>query len=302
MIKIKTYLTHLFLAIVVAILFFMLICDFAKSGTVRTVYLDDTRIENIYLKLGQTTVLNFLEKSNKVAIGNKNHFNVEYVGNDVTVQPLRMVMDSNFFVYGDYHRYGFILKVINDPNYDDLVKVRWDEKEIDVKSEKSEKSEKVAKSGITIMAATPPPKPIPALSPMPTQLSVPVPVLSMPTPAPVPATAETGLEVTLQKVISLQSKQFILVDLMITNLKDVVINLKDLKIVILARGGSPKAILKEVVFEQDQLSKANDITRARLILFPNGDDEITLEITYETTLFATFKRTIVIKKGGSYKN
>ncbi|MBF0300003.1 MAG: hypothetical protein HQK51_14865 [Oligoflexia bacterium] len=249
-------------------------------------------MENAYLKPGQTTILSFLEKPTRVVIGNKNYFNVEYVNNDVSIQPQQMVTDSNLFVYGKYHRYGFILKVIGVTNYDDLIKVRWLEKDsIEIKSgddqkmpEKKKQQEQLAES-----AQSPP-----VLA----TASVPAPVA---TPVLSPTLMQTieVLTVIFQKSIWLAERKLLLVDLEITNQKNEMVNLKDLKVIVKGLDAKVPPILKEMVFEIAQLPKASDKTRGRLIiLLPNASninkEEITLEITYYT-----LKKVITIK-GGSY--
>ena len=99
----------------------------AKSGivkaNVRHLQVNDEQVPNIHLKMGRSTVIRFREKPQKVIVGNQNYFSIEFVGNDVTIQPQAMVT-SNLFVYGKHRVYGFLLKV-GGGEYDDLVKVRW---------------------------------------------------------------------------------------------------------------------------------------------------------------------------------
>ena len=77
---------------------------------VRTITVDEAMMAEIHLAMGRSTVLHFFEKPAKVVAGNQNYFNIEFTGNDITVQPLGPVT-SNLFAYGEYHRYGFILRV-----------------------------------------------------------------------------------------------------------------------------------------------------------------------------------------------
>lgn len=97
-------------------------CLFA--GQVRSLDISDRSMKPIYLKMGQSTVLRFNDRPQKIVIGNQNYFNIEFIGNDVTIQPQGLVT-TNLFIYGKYHTYGFILRVSKGRNYDDLVKVRW---------------------------------------------------------------------------------------------------------------------------------------------------------------------------------
>lgn len=89
----------------------------------RKVVVDEKSMAEIRLMMGRSTVLHFVEKPTKVIVGRQNYFNIEFTGNDVTIQPLGYVT-SNLFVYGEYHRYGFLLRV-GGHGYDDLVEVKW---------------------------------------------------------------------------------------------------------------------------------------------------------------------------------
>lgn len=88
---------------------------------VRTVEASEQSMTPIYLSLGRSTVLRFPEKPRKVVLGNKNYFNIEFIENDVAIQPLGMV-PTNLFVYGEVRSYGFSL---HSGGHDDLVHVRW---------------------------------------------------------------------------------------------------------------------------------------------------------------------------------
>lgn len=95
------------------------------AGNVRTVETNEALMKPIRLSLGQSTVLRFRDKPQKVIVGNQNYYNIEFVGNDLAIQPLANV-DTNLFVYCDYGRvYGFLLNVISSRSYDDLVNVKW---------------------------------------------------------------------------------------------------------------------------------------------------------------------------------
>lgn len=92
---------------------------------IRTLYTSDKVIKPIFLSLGRSTLLKFKEKPEKIVIGNKNYHNLEYINNDVTVQPLA-AFDTNLFVYTKNKRtYSFLLKVVPKDKYDDVVHVRW---------------------------------------------------------------------------------------------------------------------------------------------------------------------------------
>lgn len=99
----------------------------AWASGIRTAYVNDTKMQPIYLKMGKASVLRFAEKPKKVVIGNQNYYSIEFIDNDLTIQPLGRV-ETNLFVYTPYHTYGFILRVCSSCRYDDLVYVKWKSK------------------------------------------------------------------------------------------------------------------------------------------------------------------------------
>ena len=108
---------------------FILLCvclclPVTATASIRTVQVNDKQMQLIYLKLGRATVLRFTAKPKKVVIGNQNYFSVEFIDNDLTVQPLGKV-ETNLFVYTPYRIYGFVLRVCNSCRADDLVFVKW---------------------------------------------------------------------------------------------------------------------------------------------------------------------------------
>ena len=117
------------------------ISAFARNK-IREVYTNDRTIKPIYLALGRSTVLKFREKPTNVVIGNKNYFNIEYINNDLTIQPLGAV-DTNLFTYTESKRtYALILKIVSPNRYDDIVHVRWKSKFKNFAPEKSLRSKK----------------------------------------------------------------------------------------------------------------------------------------------------------------
>ena len=97
------------------------------ASGIRTVQVNATKMQLIYLKMGRATVLRFTEKPKKVVIGNQNYYSVEFIENDLTIQPLGKV-ETNLFVYTPYRTYGFILRVCSSCRSDDLVFVKWKSK------------------------------------------------------------------------------------------------------------------------------------------------------------------------------
>lgn len=95
----------------------------AQAGQIRTVHMNSDKMKQINLKMGQSTVLRFTDKPKKIVIGNQNYYSVEFIENDVTIQPLGSVK-TNLFVYTPHHVYGFTLNPRTGV-YDDIVNVRW---------------------------------------------------------------------------------------------------------------------------------------------------------------------------------
>lgn len=102
----------------------LLFSNIAFGERIRTIHMNQDSMKDIYLKMGQSTVIRFLEKPVKVVIGNQNFYSVEFIENDVTIQPLGVVK-TNLFVYTPHHVYGFILKPNHNGSYDDIVNVKW---------------------------------------------------------------------------------------------------------------------------------------------------------------------------------
>jgi hypothetical protein len=102
---------------------FQFILNISHAGQVRNLSTSSQKMPVINLMTGRSTVLRFTSPPKKVIVGNQNYFNIEFVDSDVTIQPLGHVA-SNLFVYGDGFTYGFILRVNQSQDYDDLVFVR----------------------------------------------------------------------------------------------------------------------------------------------------------------------------------
>jgi hypothetical protein len=105
------------------VILFLILFSLNIHARVRDLEISSGEMGKIYLKMGKSTILRFADKPKKVVIGNQNYFNVEFIDNDVTIQPLG-VATTNLFVYGEYQTYGLILSVIGHDNYDDLVMVK----------------------------------------------------------------------------------------------------------------------------------------------------------------------------------
>lgn len=99
------------------------------AGQIRNVNTNSEVMKDVHLKMGQSTVLRLDEKPKKIVIGNQNYYSVEFIENDITIQPLG-IFKTNLFVYTNNHVYGFILNPKENGNYDDVLHVNWVEKEL----------------------------------------------------------------------------------------------------------------------------------------------------------------------------
>lgn len=79
------------------------------------------KINPIYVKVGRSTVIQFEKRPVKAVVGNQNYYSIEFVNNDVTIQPLANI-PTNLFVYTENETYGFELLPHSPP--DQLVVVK----------------------------------------------------------------------------------------------------------------------------------------------------------------------------------
>lgn len=112
------------LAYTVGVLSIVFGAQVASASRVRALNANDKSMQTIYLSLGRSTVLRFDEKPKTAVIGNQNFFSLEYIGNDLTIQPLGNTT-TNLFVYTESQTYGLILRVGGSALYDDLVHVHF---------------------------------------------------------------------------------------------------------------------------------------------------------------------------------
>ncbi len=112
----------------------------AQRKEIREVDTNDHLMKVVNLTMGRSTVISFQEKPVKVVSGNSNYFNVEFVGNDLTLQPLAPV-ETNLFVYTEKGaKFGFLLRVGPVSVYDDILYIKWkSQSEILMKSMRPQK-------------------------------------------------------------------------------------------------------------------------------------------------------------------
>lgn len=124
----------------------LLFSSSAIAGQIRTIHMNADKMRSVNLKMGQSTVLRFTDKPKKIVIGNQNYYSVEFIENDVTIQPLGRIK-TNLFVYTSHHVYGFVLNPNSGSNYDDIVNVRWSSQGIVLKQRRRVKSFKEKRVG-----------------------------------------------------------------------------------------------------------------------------------------------------------
>ena len=107
-------------ALIVFLCISLSVVSFAKKP--RTLYLNDTKMETIFVSPNRTVILSFPTRPSKIILGQKSLFAVEYVEQDLAISPLRVPATSNLFVYLEGRRFGFNL--ITGNGGDDIVVVR----------------------------------------------------------------------------------------------------------------------------------------------------------------------------------
>jgi hypothetical protein len=94
----------------------------SEASQVRRLRLNSEAVAEIKVST-KGTVLSFPTKPQKVLLGRKNSFGLEYVENDVAISPLSLNSKSNLTVYLEGRRYTFKL-VTSDAKGDEIVLIR----------------------------------------------------------------------------------------------------------------------------------------------------------------------------------
>ena len=114
------------------ILFGIMLCNCLSAiPRARTVYMKDSDMEPVHVVLGRSTILSFPSKPNKVILGNKNQYAIEYIENDIALAALQTSSRGNLFVYLEGRRFAFDLSTVSAGG-DEILMVR-DESELQVK-------------------------------------------------------------------------------------------------------------------------------------------------------------------------
>lgn len=96
--------------------------NYSFGAQVKRLRLNSESISNIKVST-KGTILSFPGKPQKVILGKKNSFGLEYIENDVAVSPLYSTAQSNLTVYLDGRRYTFKLST-SDSSGDEIVLIR----------------------------------------------------------------------------------------------------------------------------------------------------------------------------------
>lgn len=216
----------------------------SSFAVVRTINTSESKMEDIYLSMGRSTVLRFKgETPIKAVSGNQNYFNIEFVKatSDVTIQPLGKI-NSNLFIYTDTHSYGFLLKVGASQRYDDRVDIRWKKKtntRLRAKKVLKPKTKKIANVSLGL---------------------------------------KNLVTIKAKSLTYLEGSQVHLLDLEVTNLSSKKIKVLDLAIY--PTRSNKKIASKKIVFETEFINPKETI-KARLVLLNAGKRGFTLNLLYQ---------------------
>lgn len=75
------------------------------ADSVKTIKLCEKSVASIYIS-SKGTVLDFPSEPEKVVLGTKNSFSIEYIKNDLAVSPTTLSSKSNLFVYLQGRRFS----------------------------------------------------------------------------------------------------------------------------------------------------------------------------------------------------
>ncbi len=92
-----------------SLLFLSLLAPVGFSKVAKTFVMDNRAMSTVRVGMGHSTVLSFPSKPQKVVLGNKGVFGVEYIENDLALTSLKPRARSNLFVYLEGERFGFDL-------------------------------------------------------------------------------------------------------------------------------------------------------------------------------------------------
>lgn len=250
------------------------------AGNVRSLHTSGETMEIIFLRMGQSTVLRFRDKPRKVVVGNQNYFHIEFIENDVAIQPQGQ-FKTNLFVYTRYRTYGFLLEVSSNHAYDDLVSVYWkhfQDKNFDSNKAQIQKKEKrrfdkgfyrksMERRSDGMKSGGPPSKGKASLgSSAPSILPRKVALLG------------NEVKVHLVKVIKISKRGGYLIDIDLENISENRIEIEDFRISLTQEGEQIYPL--EIVFEGDEIP-IHHSRRCRVIVNLNQNKELILGLRYK---------------------
>ncbi len=95
--------------LVILLLMVSLLAPAQVSQTAKTLYMRDEDVARVTIQLGSSTILSFPSRPSKVVLGNKNHFAIEYIENDIAISALQPNARCNLFAYLEGRRFSFNL-------------------------------------------------------------------------------------------------------------------------------------------------------------------------------------------------
>lgn len=209
------------------------------ASRVRELHANDKSMQNVFLALGRSTVLRFNEKPKTAVIGNQNYFGLEYIGNDITIQPLG-ITTTNLFVYTEHQTYGLLLKVSNGSFYDDMVHVHYRPSHIKI-APKPKHTELMGSREIQGEGVV-----------------------------------KDSLKVELKKLTALAPQGIVMLDMKIKNVSQKIFKTKDLKSKVFE--GTKEVASTRVVAQKDEIAPGEE-TEARIVVrasvLKNGSLEVT---------------------------
>ena len=109
------------------------ICMYAHAEkNVKNIKLDNETVATVYIS-PRGTVLSFPTKPEKVILGEKNSFGIEYVENDLAISPYRSNSRSNLFVYMQKRRFVFDLVTSLNNSYSLVIVTDSDQQKVRVR-------------------------------------------------------------------------------------------------------------------------------------------------------------------------
>ncbi len=101
---------------------FLFLSSYSECSQVRRLRLNSESVAEVRVST-KGTIISFPSRPQKVLLGKKNSFGLEYIENDIAISPLTTTSSSNLTAYLDGRRYTFKL-VTSDKFGDEIVLIR----------------------------------------------------------------------------------------------------------------------------------------------------------------------------------